>query len=96
MAEPPNIRNSSDIDGKSSVGAMVILAISFVVCGLSMYWSWNFVGPSGQTTEIGSFVLLWIREIVLFGFFGILFIICGFAWLFQRCRRLLSRNTNKL
>ena len=96
MNESSDSKNSANSGEDTSVSSIVKLTLAFLVCGFSMYWTWNFVGPSGETTDLGSFLLLWLREIVLFGFFGIVFIAGGFVWLLRFIRKIFTKSENKL
>lgn len=95
MDESLNEKKISDNSGLISVGDFVTLAISFVAIGALFYWSWNFVGPSGQTSELGSFILFWLREIILFGIVGIVLICAAILWLSRFFRRLLAKDENE-
>ncbi len=86
----------SDNNVNISVGHFATLAISFVAFGSLMYWTWNFFWPCGQTSEIGSFILFWLREIILFGLLGIALIGAAILWLLRFFRRLLARDKNEL
>lgn len=96
MDESLNEKKISDNNGRFSVGDFVILAIAFAAFSALLYWSWNFVGPSGQTSEIGSFIFFWLREIILFGIVGIALICAAILWLMRFFRRLLAKDENEL
>jgi hypothetical protein len=96
MDESLNEKKISDNSDQISVGNFVKLVIAFVAFGSLLYWSWNFVGPSGQTSEIGSFILLWFREIILFGIVGLALICSAILWLLRFSRRLLVKGKNEL
>lgn len=80
-----NGREHRDGDVVKVVGAVVFLVYA-------MYYTWNFVGPSGQTMSIGSFIAFFFREMSLVGFFGLALIIGCFVWLFGRVRNLFHRG----
>nr|WP_315485653.1 hypothetical protein [uncultured Undibacterium sp.] len=96
MDESLNEKKISDNSGRISVGNFLILVIAFVAFGALLYWSWNFVGSSGQTFEIGSFILFWLREFILFGIVGIVLICAAILWLSRFFRRLLAKDENEL
>lgn len=94
--ESLNEKETSDNSGRIGVGNFLILAIAFAAFGALLYWSWNFVGPSGQTFEIGPFILFWLREILLFGIVGIVLICAAILWFSRFFRRLLAKDENEL
>lgn len=81
---------------EQEVGDAVKFVIACLFLALLMYWSWNFVGPSGQTTNLGSFLLLWLREIIFLGLLGVVLIAAGIAWLLQRISKKFLKKENDL
>ncbi len=68
------------------------LGLFVFVLGLAcaMYWSWDFVGPSGQTIDISSFFVLWFRELVILGLLILVLLYICFDRLRKRMRNQLS------
>ena len=58
---------------------------------MAMYFSWHFVGPSGQIIDTGTFIALWFRELLFFGFLGGVLLVCYLSWLFRLLHRVLTR-----
>ena len=88
----PEIASSEQDLRKDDVVADVVKlvgAITVGVCG--MYYVWNYIGPSGQTMSIGSFVLLFFRELFVVGIFGLALAIGCIVWLFRRVLNLFHR-----
>ena len=79
-----NHRNSDDGIVKF-IGAVIALAFL-------MYWTWQYVGPSGKTTDIGTFIGLWLREILLLGTLGLGFFAACSIWLQRVIRKLFWRD----
>ena len=81
MGESPDNKDNADSDDDSMIGNIIGCIIALLVLGLSMYWTWNFVGPSGQTMNIKSFILFWLREVIFLGILAIGFFAWGaFGW----------------
>ena len=66
--------------------------IACLFMGLVMYWSWTYVGPSGQTSDIGSFLLFWLREVVILGMFAIGLFAWGIIWVVRVLRKKFAGN----
>lgn len=81
MDESPDNKDHADGDDDSMIGNIVGCVIGLLVLGLSMYWTWNFVGPCGQTMNIKSFLLFWLREVIFLGMLAIGLFAWGFIWL---------------
>ena len=66
-----------------------------VMLGL-MYYSITYPYPDGKSLDVGDFVALWLREIVIAAFFvfGLLALLVG--WLVALIRRLSARGKNAL
>jgi|APLak6261702414_1056262.scaffolds.fasta_scaffold01835_5 heme/copper-type cytochrome/quinol oxidase subunit 3 len=87
------VRKQPDSDG---VGDTVKFALSFAGLVGLMYYVWNFVGPSGQTMSLGSFIAFFFRELILVGFFGLLLIVGCVVWLTRIVRNLSLRGGDAL
>nr|WP_315475876.1 hypothetical protein [uncultured Undibacterium sp.] len=81
---------------ESSAADLVKLTIAIICMLLGMYWSWNAIGVSGQETTIGSFIGLWLHEIILFGIMIVAAFFAGLLWLLRLFRKMLGRNKSGL
>ena len=82
-----NVPRNNDI-----VVAAVKFYVAFAVLVGSLYYAWNFVGPSGQTMSLGSFIAFGFRELILVGFFGVVLILGCIGWLVGSARKLFRRG----
>jgi len=90
MSESPDKKDTANSDEENAVGAIVKLTLACLAYGLFVYWAWNDVGPSGQTTSLGSFLMFLFPEILWFVLFGILIIAGAFTLLIRFIRKLFS------
>jgi len=51
-------------DGKPATGAVAFVVSLLVLCGF-MYFTYTYPYPSGRPPSWGSFVVFWLREIVI-------------------------------
>lgn len=80
-------RQSSPSDS-SSIGFVLFLVLVMVLLmGISTIYPF----PDGKSLSVTDFILLWSREILIVG----LFVIIGFAWLFQIVRKKHIRRETK-
>lgn len=87
------VREPRQSDG---VGDTVKFVVAFIGLICVMYYAWNFVGPSGQTMSVCSFIALLFREMFLVGFFGLAFLVGCVVWLIKSVRNLLRRGSDAL
>ena len=91
MSESPDEKDTAKSDEENEVGAIVKLTLACLAYGLFVYWAWNDVGPSGQATSLGSFLIFLFPEILWFVFFGILIIVGGMTLIIRFIRKIFSR-----
>ncbi|MFZ3002866.1 MAG: hypothetical protein WA071_21315 [Undibacterium umbellatum] len=88
MSESPDEKDTANSDEENAIGAIVKLTFACLAYGLFVYLAWNDIGPSGQTTSLGSFLMFLFPEILWFGFFGLLIIVGGIVWIVRFIRKL--------
>ncbi len=62
-----------------------------LVLGL-MYYSYIYPNPDGKPPEFSSFVLFWLREILVLGFIALAMLYVLTAWCIRLAKRIFSRN----
>lgn len=79
------INNIAYHNGNASVFVLTILVLTGLIIS-SIY----YIGPSGQTMDIVTFIKLWAREILIIGFILAMLIIVGV----ERLRKIIKQQNN--
>lgn len=90
MDEAPDKKLDEDIEAEKAVGSIVKLVLICLAYGLLVYGAWNYDGPSGQTTSLGSFLMFLFPEVLIFVFLGLVIIVGAVALLIRFIRNLFS------
>ena len=81
----------SDVVGDA---VKAVVGLGCLVYG--MYYAWTFVGSSGQSMGIGTFIALCFREMFIVGFFGLALVVGCVAWLVGCVLKLFRRGGDAL
>jgi len=91
-----------DVTGKDKrpgtpLGLQVVLCVGAlgVMIGL-MYHSITYPYPDGKSLDVGDFITLWLREILIAAFFAFGLLALLVVWLVALIRRLGARGKNAL
>jgi len=80
---PQNVEKSSS-GSDHHVGKFVLAILAIV---LAMVWSVYYKGPSGQSLDTNSFILFWLRELIILAFVVIALVLGGIGWLRRRIQQ---------
>lgn len=80
---PQNVEKSSS-GSDHHLGKFVLAVLAMV---LAMVWSVYYKGPSGQSLDTHSFILFWLRELIILAFVVIVLVIGGIGWLRRRVQQ---------